>query len=274
MGILLQMNLTEQINNDVTDIKVKMKCDFPLCTNFTECMSSYKSGFLTLICGAPGSGKTSRLISLMMNEPDKKKKRTSFKNLFNSVTIFSPSLHTLEDNIFKNIPEENRYEEFNDENLNLYLANIQNEKELFNSIYNDPHNMKEEGRKDEYPFMNLLILDDVGNSIRGKKLLEEKFVTLIDNRRHHNTSIIVLLQACTQVPPKVRTSCNHFYSYKPMSVEEEEYVYKFVNKPKKYQKEFFDYIYRKPHDFMYIDKTQGKKNGYVFYRNFDKVGVD
>jgi len=259
------MEFTELNNNEIPVKKVKMKADFELATDFCDCMSTFFSGYLLVVAGYSGSGKTNLLINLMSNKKHNKK-RTSFKGCFHNIFIVSPSLHTLEDNIFKDLPEGNKFTEFNVDMLKAYDDMIAEEKEVMEK-------RKHKGKPFK-PYLNLLLLDDIGSSIRSSKKLEESFNKLIANRRHSNTSIIMLLQNVVQIGPKIRSNMSHFISFKPKSIEEEERIYAFTKKPKKHMKEFFDYFYQKPHDFLYIDMSLKKSNDFIFYHNFNRVNID
>ena len=259
------MEFKELINNEMPVKKVKMKADYELAPDFCDCMSSFRSGYLLVIAGYSGSGKTNLLINLMSNKKHNKK-RTSFKQCFHNVFVVSPSLHTLEDNIFDDLPPDNKFTEFNPDMLKAYNAMIDEEQEILE---------KRKHKKKPYkPYLNLLILDDVGNSIRSSKKLEDEFNKLVANRRHSNTSIIILLQNVVQVPPKVRSNMSNFISFKPKSIEEEERIFSFTKKPKKFMTEFFEYFFQKPHDFLYIDMSLKNSNDFVFYRNFNRVNID
>ena len=98
-----------------------------------------KGGFAMLICGKPGMGKTSLILSLVC------KQGKAFNRKFDKVFVFSPSLITMENDPFELIPEEQKFEEATADNIDNVLEEI-----------------KDSGDK------VLLILDDVIADIRGK----------------------------------------------------------------------------------------------------------
>ena len=84
-------------------------------------------------------GKTSLILSLVC------KQGKAFNRKFDRVYVFSPSLITMEDDPFELIPDDQKFEEATEENIDSVLEEI-----------------KDSGEK------VLLILDDVIADIRGK----------------------------------------------------------------------------------------------------------
>ena len=108
--------------NEKPKLKVcKMKCDVPLdeklnkydLTKFLNCQQS------TVICGLPGSGKTSLLYSLF-------KSKQILKGVYDKVFIFQPasSRKSMKDDLFGKLPPEQIFEELNLENLNDVETNL------------------------------------------------------------------------------------------------------------------------------------------------------
>ena len=110
-----------------------------------------KKSMALYLVGAPGSGKTSLLLSLLLS-------KTAYLKKFDKVYLMSGSLQTLPPELIANLPEDQVFDEYN-----------------IDSIYNK---VKEE--KDSKLNPNVLfILDDVVKDIRAKT-----FNKLILNRRH------------------------------------------------------------------------------------------
>ena len=250
------MDIKEIKNENIKLRKINMKADYPLCADFEYCFSSFCSGFCMVINGYSGSGKTNLLVNLLSNNKKKNKNRCSFKKLFHTIFVVSPSLHTLENNIFKDLPDECKHTELNLDTIDEY-----------NNIIKQQQEMNDE------PNFNLLILDDVGNSIRQNKKVEDTFNKIISNRRHNNTSIIMLLQNITQIPPKIRTNLSHLITFKPKTIEEEERIYSFLKLPKKHINEFFKYIFDEPHTFLFIDMSLKLSPDFIFYKKFNKLEI-
>ena len=206
-----------------------------------------KGGFAIIICGRPGMGKTSLILSLVC------KQGKAFNRKFDKVFVFSPSLITMEDDPFELIPEEQKFEEVTMENLDEVLEDI-----------------KDSGEK------VLLILDDVFADIRGKgkAAIENKLQKIFFNRRHlcgagGSCSIIATSQTYNKIDTKLRKTESQLVQYKPVKKEVENIYDYIIQIPKK---EFYDvckYIYDKKHNFMYID-TQLPEDKMI-HKNFNQL---
>jgi septin family protein len=91
--------------------------------------------FFMLVCGRPGSGKTSLILNLIC------KRGKMFNKKFDKVFVFSPSLLTMKDEPFGELPEEQVHTDLTIENFNKALEDIANtgEKILFilDDVVND-----------------------------------------------------------------------------------------------------------------------------------------
>ena len=237
--------------------KVKMKADHLLIPDdpMPPPFKYIRSGFCMAITGPSSSCKSNALIQII-GRNKKNGQRRSLKNVFHTITIVSPSLHTLGKNIFEDLPDIYKHTQLTEETMHTYNDMIQQQKEEY-----------EEG---DEPIFNLLILDDVGNQLRKPKI-NELFNVLVANRRHSNTSIIMCLQYLYQIPPSIRTNLSYLFAYKPKSLQEEEKIYEYTKKPKKNMREFFETFYRNKRDIMLIDMTLNDSSDFIIYRNFNKI---
>ena len=239
--------------------KVKMNCDHPIFPRGDTMQSPFDflaNGFVCSINGYSGSGKTSLLISLI-SAKRKNGQRRSMRQGFNNIFIVSPSLSTLTNNIFKDLPKEYKYNDLNQETLNNF---------------NDMIEQAKEEQTENEAILSLLILDDCGDILRDDKQVEKMFNKIVMNRRHMNCSIIVLSQYFYMLAPAIRNNMNYFITYKPKSYKEEVNIYEaYVKKPKKYLRQFFDEIYKERFDHILIDMTLTKSSDFIFYKNFKKI---
>jgi hypothetical protein len=260
------MNITEHENNILKVDKVDMDCDHCLHPDFVPPLDSFLSGFCMCIVGPSGSGKTNYLCSLLnkgkrtitnKKTGEKTSKQCGFREVFNNIFIVSPSMHTIKKSPFADIDDEWKQTELTVESLEMFEDLCEEAKE------------EAEENDEERPF-NLLILDDCGTKIRKDKKIESKFNEVVANRRHkHNCSIIMLLQYTTQIPPSIRSNLSHVVSFLPKSYVEKENIYTaWSGKKKKYMEQFYEHVFRKPHDTLLIDMTNRSGN-YKFYRNFN-----
>lgn len=261
------MDFVETKNNKLDLDKIKMNCDGCLSDELVEPLSSFRSGFNLLIAGYSGSGKTSLLVNLL-SKPKRSGIRQSFKNLFSNIVVVSPSLHTLKNNIFKDLADDKQYKEFNDEMLDNFYA-------MLDKIKAEEIAEAEEQEREPETQYTLLILDDVASSLRKNKKLEQRFINLLQNRRHlgyGGVSIISIVQSVVQVAPQHRNNLSHLITFKPKNKKEEERIYtEFVNQPNKFMDDFFNYFFQDKYDFMIIDLTLRDNPDFIFYRKYNRV---
>ena len=281
----------KEINCNVKFKPVKMKTGYPLCDDFSDGFQSFNNSSCMAIVGPSNSGKTTKLIQLFQKSHKENKQRTSFYSLFDNIVVCSPSLHTIndDDNIFKSLDDDVIFEEFNEDFLFSYYEMMREQKEEYDAQHEENIEKKLKNKKsvtdseykkivkecepEEKPF-NCLILDDVGNTIRQNKNLENLFNKLVCNRRHQGvcgTFIIMLLQNVKQVGPKVRSNLSHVLSLLPSNNDEKDLLFEFTGLDKKEKQEFFDNCFIKPRDTLLIDKFPKDTCKPEFYRNFNKL---
>jgi hypothetical protein len=274
------MIFTEEVKNDEISLifkKVKMNTDFEFTNENDQLMSPFnnlKSGFCAAVIGPQNSGKSTSVINLLSRGRFKGQRR-SLKGLFDTITVVSPSLHTIDDNIFEKIPDIFKHKQLTADVLLGYNDMLEQQLDEENDHKIDDKNNKKMKKKviKRDPILNLLILDDVGSSIR-KKENKELFETLVLNRRHTNTSILMCLQNYFQIPNSVRNNLSFLFIYKPKDISEEKKIFALTKMKPKFMDNFFKQFYRKKTDVMLIDMTLRESADYIFYRNFKKINFE
>ena len=209
-----------------------------------------KGGFAMLIIGKPGSGKTTLILSLIC------KKGKAFNRKFDRVYLWSPSLITMKDDPFELIPEDQKFEEANLENLSEVLDEI-----------------KDSGEK------VLFIFDDVIADLRGKGrgAVENLLQKIFFNRRHlagagGSLSIIATSQAYNKIDTKLRKTASQIICYRNFHKKETESLFdEVILIPKKEYTDTLRYIFNKKHDFLYIDTTQQPDK--MLHKNFNQLSI-
>jgi GTPase SAR1 family protein len=221
----------------------KMSCDYQLSLKYPIKDPFPNKSFSMIIAGKPGSGKTSFLMSMLNNKGENRIYRKVFKNII----VVSPSLNSLPDGLLNGIPQEQLYEELNDDVLDMITENNEKYKE-----------------KPDKHYSQLLILDDIASWLKLKKnvvFLNKIFF----NRRHLRLSIILTTQYIYQVPKSVRANASDIVLFQPTTSEYETIRKEFVPMSKPKFIEFMKYVFRDPHDTLYInDKRE-------YFRNLGKV---
>jgi hypothetical protein len=139
------------------------------------------------IAGAPGSEKTSMMVSLLQEKQD-------YRKCFNHVFVVMPqsSARSLKKNIFED--HDKMYDDLDYDTLDSILE----------------HTRKSTKEKENF----LVIIDDFGVALRDKEI-RRQLKKLLWNRRHLRTSIWIILQSYISVPLQVRKAVSHLIAYKP-----------------------------------------------------------
>lgn len=220
----------------------KMGCDYALSKKPIKEPFPNKS-FSLIICGSPGSGKTSFLMSIL----NQKGSNRIYRKVFKHILIVSPSLNSLPDNLLEGIPPEQMFDDFTDDINEMIDAN--------NEAYLE---------KPEKNFSQLLILDDVASLLKLKKnvvFLNKIFF----NRRHKRLSIILTTQYIYQVPKSVRANVSDIVLFQPTTSELETIRKEFIPMKKDKFLDFIKFVFREPHDTLFINEKR------ELFRNLGKV---
>ena len=209
-----------------------------------------QGGFAMLIIGKPGMGKTTLILSLIC------KKGKAFNRKFDRVYLFSPSLVTMKDDPFELIPEDQKFDEATYDNLHGVLEEI-----------------KDSGEK------VLIILDDVIADVRGKGKgsVENLLQKIFFNRRHlagagGSVSVIATSQAYNKIDPKLRKTASQIVFYKNLHKKETESIFdEVILIPRKEFTDTLRFIFKKKHDFLYIDTSQEPDK--MLHKNFNQLTI-
>ena len=202
--------------------------------------------FFMLICGRPGSGKTSLILNLIC------KRGKMFNKKFDKIYVFSPSLLTMKDDPFGELPDEQVFQD-------LTLSNF--EKTL--------EEIKDTGEKILY------ILDDVVNDMKKNMALQTILSKALMNRRHlagagGSTSFIITTQVYNKIPAPIRKTASHIILYHTKNKKEIETIFdELIIIPKDDFYEILKYCFDKKHNFIYIDVN--KSYDKMFHKCFNQL---
>lgn len=210
--------------------------------------------FAMLLVGAPGSGKTNLLLSLLMTKGKKK----YYYKFFDKIFLMSGSLATLPKKFVEKLPESQVYNEFKDENL----------VDVINVLKTGPNEN------------SLLLLDDVIRSISRSRNLSKVFL----NRRHitHNEnedgngglSIIVTSQKFNLLFLEFRNAISDVVLFKSSNGAEIKAIKDelMTDLSPKLQDLLLKEAWRNKYQFLLIKPNNDINNKY--YINFDRVEFD
>ena len=217
----------------------KMNCDGGLhkklneydLTKFLNCHST------NMFVGAPGSGKTSLVVSLF-------KSSDIFYKVFHNIYLFQPSQSraSMKDNVFDNVS--GKYDELTYENL----------EDVMNKL------------KDEDPkYCNCVIFDDMGAYLKNKEI-KKMLKELIFNRRHLRTSIYFLCQTYMSVEPDIRKLFSNLFVFRVSKKELEKIFEELVEQIKDNVLPISKLVYDKRYNFLFIHTDSGR-----LFKNFDEI---
>jgi DNA polymerase III delta prime subunit len=200
--------------------------------------------FFLLICGRPGSGKTTLILNLIC------KRGKMYNKKFDKIFVFSPSLLTLKDNPFEDLPEEQMDTELTEENLTNALEDI-----------------RESGEK------CLFILDDVVNDMKKSSAIQTLLSKMLMNRRHlagagGSCSFIITTQVYNKIPAPIRKTASHIIIFHTKNKKELDTIFdELIIIPQKDFYEILKYCFDKKNHFLYIDTN--KSYDKMFHKNFN-----
>jgi hypothetical protein len=230
----IKKNKTPQLKvcQMICDEKLHPKLDKYDLTSFLNNHST------TLMIGRPGSGKSSNLYSWFQS-------RDIMRNVFDKIFIFMPqkSIESMKDKLFDKIPDEQKYNELNLENL-----------------------MEVENNLSEYN--NVIIFDDMGSYLRNADI-RKKLKELVFNRRHQHLSIIFLVQTYLSIEPDIRKLFNNLFIFKTSKKEMETIFDETVELNKDYILPIMKLVYDKPHQYLFINTDSQR-----LFKGFDEILIE
>lgn len=243
------------VKNDLSNVP-KAPCDIDDLTDlpYIPAKPLPIKSFAMLMCGAPGSGKTNLLLSLLMSKGKKK----YYRKFFDRIYLISGSLATLPKKFIEKIPEDQVFSEYNED----ILIDIIN------------------GLKDGPNYNSLLILDDVIRSISRSRNLSKVFL----NRRHitHNEneegngglSVMLTTQKFNLAPLEFRNAMSDIIIFKSGNAQEINAIKSelMTDLSTELQDKLLKESWKEKYSFLMIKPNQDIQNKY--YIKFDKVMFD
>lgn len=204
------------------------------------------NGFVWVLCGSGGTGKSSLLYSMFKN-------KDYYRNKFNNIYLFQPATSYMS---VKNHPFERHAKVFHD--LDTEILDVINEELT---------ELKEECLENGWePENSLIIIDDYANALKDKEIMRQ-LNKMIVKTRHINCSWIITLQSFKYCPLILRKQITYLTIFKPKSLEEWANLCKemFPIDKNKIQA-VFDYVYSEPYQHIDYDIRNGK-----LYKNFNEL---
>jgi ABC-type dipeptide/oligopeptide/nickel transport system ATPase component len=213
--------------------------DHPL----TQLLNIY--GFLCIV-GKPGSGKTSFAISLMTQ-----KKPKIYKKTHHHVIIIMPSdsISSLKKNPFEKLPKENLINELTDESIMQINKRIEG--------------YTKKGEK------TLLFIDDMTAKLKSSAYIIEILKTIIFNRRHLKTNVIITVQSFVNIPLDLRKNISNLVLFKPSKKEFQQVFDELLETKKDLALKIMKITYMNDnHNFLFLNVPLQR-----MFKNFDEFKI-
>jgi hypothetical protein len=211
-----------------------------------EVLSHLNRSNATAFVGTSGSGKTSLMVSLLMNKEPK-----IWKKQFNWIIVVMPkaSRLSLKNSIFdKYLDESCLFDSLTEENVDMIVAMIEQNSE--------------QGQQ------TLLILDDVASALKNGHIAKQ-LQHLIYAYRHFRLVVVMLVQTLRTIPLSIRKNLTNLVVFhKPRISEWEAITHEFLEMEKDEAKELYGMIFKQKYDWSLLNLGSGK-----VYSKFDEVMI-
>jgi energy-coupling factor transporter ATP-binding protein EcfA2 len=240
-------------NKHLTVDKAVSNCDDELVKNLADPLPN--KHFSLLIVGHSGSGKSSLLYSLLKKGKNSNGIYTGYAGVFENILVCSPSMSSFNDDIFADLDESKKHTVFDESFINFV--------DDFTEV------------NAELGFNTLVVLDDVGSSLRTNIRMEKAFSSILQKRRQKRLSTIILVQKYKDVQTAVRSNISHCAIFRSVNtLEEESITNELVHLPKDVIKRFYQFVYDARYTFLFIDLSLSVSPLFRYFKNFDLISFN
>jgi nucleoside-triphosphatase THEP1 len=210
-----------------------------------------RNGFIWVITGSGGSGKTSMLLNFF-------KTNKLYKHKFSNIFYICPqsSFLSVQNHPFEKHDESRIYHELNED--------------ILDNIYSELKEIKRENvdaDKEDYQY-NCVIVDDMADALKDNDI-QKKLNQILIKARHLSCAFIFTLQSYHYFPKILRKQITNITIFKPKNNEEMESIAKEILHMKKDDGlKLYDYVFNEPYSHLDIDTTND-----TLYKNFNKLSI-
>ena len=216
---------------------VKMTCDTPLSTKIPHPLP--RECHRMIICGAPGSGKTSLATSLLL-------KGGAYYRVFDRIWVIQPPNSRAS---YAKDPWQGHDHVFDELTADVLEQIITEAKQL---AADDKH--------------SLLFVDDQAYQLKSKPI-ERNLRELFFNARHLHLSSWIVTQTLRSVPDKLRKSASHLLTFEPANrIEAKIIAEEYLFLDTKTAASLFAQVFTQKYDHLLIDTARRK-----VYANWDEM---
>jgi uncharacterized protein involved in tolerance to divalent cations len=225
-----------ELPKKITPIKEKMGLKIPDIIDGVP----NRNGFIWVLTGSGGSGKSSLLLNFMKN-PE------LYRGKFHNIWYICPMSSYLS---VEKHPFEEHDKVFHELN-----------EELLDDIYNQLRNIKADSEEQEY---SCVIIDDMADALKNNDI-QKKLSEMLIKARHLSCAFIFTLQSYYYFPKILRKQITNITIFKPKNAEEWASISKeILHLNKDDGAKVYDYIFDAPYNHLDIDTVSDK-----IYKNFN-----
>jgi len=240
---IMPFNITEiEPEKPIVVSKFEMSCD--QCDKSIPKPLPQILNFFMVIVGRPGSGKTNLLLNLTA------KHGRAFNKKFDRVFLWSPSLGTINNDPFETLPDEQKFDDLDEDNLQDVLDEIADSGDRC-----------------------LFIWDDIISNFKNNGPLEKLCHKVLMNRRHlagpgGSVSVIMTSQVFNKTPSVLRKVATHLVLFSTKNKKELLTIFdELILIPKAEFYSVMSHCFQRRYDFMYIDLAKHETR--MFHRCFN-----
>jgi nucleoside-triphosphatase THEP1 len=210
-----------------------------------------RNGFIWVITGSGGSGKTSMLLNFFRS-------KQLYKHKFSNIFYICPQLSFLSvaNHPFSKHDESRIYHELNEDVLDNIYSELKEIKKK---------NVNAEKKNYQY---NCVIIDDFADALKDNDI-QKKLNQMLIKARHLSCAFIFTLQSYLYYPKILRKQITNITIFSPRNVEEWESIAKEILHMKKEQADILrEYVFDAPYNHLDIDTLTE-----TLYKNFNKLTI-
>jgi hypothetical protein len=204
-----------------------------------------RNGFIWVLTGSGGSGKTSLLLNFF-------KRKELYRSKFHNIFYICPmsSFLSVQRHPFSN--HDKVYHELT--------------VEVLEGIYNLLCEMKESEEEQEY---NMIVIDDMASSLKENDI-QKVLNKMLIKARHLNCAFIFTLQSYYYFPKMLRKQITNITMFKSKNVEEANTIFnELLNMNKEDALKLYNYVFAEPYAHLDIDTVDNK-----IYKNFNLLEIN
>lgn len=264
------MQINEVQNpNDIKQLKpIKERQDI-FIPDITDENIPRRNGFIWVLAGSGGSGKTSLMLSMF-------KSKNYFRNKFHNIYYICPecSMDSVKEHPFAS--HDKVYNDLNVETLDMIYNQLIDDKpvEKKTKKINKKTNFDDDTiqNSDEYKEPEIeyscLIIDDFADQLKNK-FIQNYLKRFLVKTRHLKCAVIFTLQSYYLFPKLLRKMIHYATIFAPRNIEERISIgNELINLNKDDTLKLFDYVFDKPYNHLSIDTVDNK-----IYKNFNLLNI-